>query len=133
MVVGTTVSVALRNIVLGIGGIIYLFTLAPTLTGGLLLGIPVIFVPVVLIGRRLRDVSRFSQDRIADVGAIVSETLGAMKIVLAFGQERRESERFAGAVEDAFSTSRRRHLRRTAMPHTVTPPIVGLQDPAMLQ
>src|SRR3546814_18303496 len=103
MVVGTTVSVALRNIVLGIGGIIYLFTLAPTLTGGLLLGIPVIFVPVVLIGRRLRDVSRFSQDRIADVGAIVSETLAAMKIVQAFGPERRERERFAGAVGDAFA------------------------------
>ncbi|HEY9553436.1 ABC transporter transmembrane domain-containing protein [Allosphingosinicella sp.] len=115
MVVGTTVSVALRNIVLGIGGIIYLFTLAPTLTGGLLLGIPVIFVPVVLIGRRLRDVSRFSQDRIADVGAIVSETLGAMKIVQAFGQERRESERFAGAVEDAFATARRRIRLRAVM------------------
>src|SRR3546814_10185963 len=117
MVVGTTVSVALRNIVLGIGGIIYLFTLAPTLTGGLLLGIPVIFVPVVLIGRRLRDVSRFSQDRIADVGAIVSETLGAMKIVQAFGQERRESERFAGAVEDAFATARRR-IRLRSEEHT---------------
>src|SRR3546814_11662387 len=58
MVVGTTVSVALRNIVLGIGGIIYLFTLSPTLTDGLLPGIPVLFVPVVLLGPRLRTVSR---------------------------------------------------------------------------
>src|SRR3546814_17345780 len=105
MVVGTTVSVALRNIVLGIGGIIYLFTLAPTLTGGLLLGIPVIFIPVVLIGRRLRDVSRFSQDRIADVGAIVSETLGALKNVQAFGQARRKSERCAGAGEGGLPTA----------------------------
>jgi ATP-binding cassette, subfamily B, bacterial len=115
MVVGTTVSVALRNTVMGIGGIIYLFTLAPKLTGFLLLGIPVILVPIVLLGRRLRDVSRFSQDRIADVGAIVSETLGAMKIVQAFGQERRESDRFAAAAEQAFATARRRILLRAFM------------------
>ena len=95
MVVGGTVSVALRNIVMGIGGIIYLFTLAPKLTAGLLLGIPVVIVPLVFLGRRIRSISRYSQDRIADVGAIVSETLSAMKIVQAFGQERRESARFS--------------------------------------
>ena len=115
MVVGQTVSVALRNVVMGIGGIIYLFTLAPKLTAFLLLGIPLIIAPVVLLGRKLRDVSRFSQDRVADVGAIVAETLGAMKIVQAFGQERRESERFSGAVEDAFSTARRRIRLRAVM------------------
>ena len=115
MVVGQTVSVALRNIVMGIGGIIYLFTLAPKLTAFLLLGIPLVIAPVVLLGRKLRDVSRFSQDRVADVGAIVSETLGAMKIVQAFGQERRESERFSSAVEDAFGTARRRIRLRALM------------------
>ncbi|MFC7498335.1 ABC transporter transmembrane domain-containing protein [Enterovirga sp. GCM10030262] len=115
MVVGTTVSVALRNIVMGVGGIIYLFTLAPKLTAGLLLGIPLVILPIVLIGRKLRDVSRFSQDRIADVGAIVSETLGAMKIVQAFGQERRESARFGSAVEEAFTTARRRIRLRAVM------------------
>lgn len=115
MVVGTTVSVALRNIVMGVGGIVYLFTLAPKLTGALLLGIPVIIVPIVLLGRKLRDVSRYSQDRIADVGAIVAETLGAMKIVQAFGQERRESERFTDAVENAFGTARRRIRLRAVM------------------
>jgi ATP-binding cassette, subfamily B, bacterial len=115
MVVGGTVSVALRNIVMGIGGIIYLFTLAPRLTATLLLGIPLVILPVVLLGRKIRDVSRFSQDRIAEVGTIVSETLGAMKIVQAFGQEKRESERFSGAVEDAFGTARRRIRLRAAM------------------
>ena len=115
MVVGTTTSMALRNIVLGIGGIAYLFTLAPRLTAGLLLGIPLVMGPVMLIGRRIRNVSRFSQDRVADVGAIASETLGAMKIVQAFGQERRESERFAGAVESAFATARRRIRLRAIM------------------
>jgi ATP-binding cassette, subfamily B, bacterial len=72
MVVGGTVSVALRNIVMGVGGIIYLFTLAPKLTGTLLLGIPLVVLPIMLLGRRVRDISRFSQDRIADVGAMVA-------------------------------------------------------------
>ena len=115
LVVGATVSVALRNVVMGIGGIIYLFTLAPKLTGALLLGIPVIILPIVFLGRKLRDVSRLSQDRIADVGAMTSETLGAMKIVQAFGQEEREGERFRTAVEGAFGTARKRILLRAIM------------------
>ena len=81
--VGTTISVALRNIVMGIGGIIYLFALAPKLTAMLLLGIPLVILPIVFLGRRVRNVSRSSQDRVADVGAMVDEVLGAMKIVQA--------------------------------------------------
>jgi ATP-binding cassette subfamily B protein len=114
-VVGTTISVALRNLVMGIGGIAYLFTLAPKLTGMLLIGIPVIIMPIVLIGRRLRDVSRKSQDRIADVGAMVDEVLGAMKIVQAFNQEGREAGRFERAVQNAFGTARRRIVLRSIM------------------
>jgi ATP-binding cassette subfamily B protein len=114
-IVGTTVSVALRNIVMGIGGVVYLFTLAPKLTAMLLIGIPVIILPIVVIGRRLRAVSRSSQDRVADVGAMVSETLGAMKIVQAFGQEPREAARFKSAVEAAFGTARRRIVLRAVM------------------
>jgi len=113
--VGTTVSVALRNIIIGIGGIIFLFTLAPALTAGLLLGIPIVILPIVFIGRKLSNVSRFSQDRVADVGAMVSETLGAMKIVQAFGQEDREHERFGGAVETTFDTAKRRIRLRAAL------------------
>ncbi|MEH6757216.1 MAG: ABC transporter transmembrane domain-containing protein [Parasphingorhabdus sp.] len=113
--VGTTVSVALRNMVIGIGGIAFLFTLAPTLTAGLLLGIPVVILPIVFIGRKLSNVSRSSQDRVADVGAMVSETLGAMKIVQAFGQESREAERFGGAVESTFDTAKRRIRLRAAL------------------
>ncbi|AMO72722.1 ABC transporter transmembrane domain-containing protein [Sphingorhabdus sp. M41] len=121
-VVGTTVSVALRNIVIGIGGIIYLFTLAPALTAGLLLAIPVIILPIVFIGRKLTNVSRSSQDRVADVGAMISEVLGAMKIVQAFGQEKREHERFSGAVESTFETAKRRIRLRAAM----TAIVIGL-------
>jgi len=121
-VVGTTVSVALRNIVIGLGGIIYLFTLAPALTAGLLLAIPVIVLPIVFIGRKLTNVSRSSQDRVADVGAMIAETLGAMKIVQAFGQQDREHERFRGAVESTFDTAKRRIRLRAAM----TAIVIGL-------
>jgi ATP-binding cassette subfamily B protein len=115
IVVGTTVSVALRNIVLGVGGIIYLFTLAPRLTSWLLIAIPPIVIPIVILGRRVRNISRSSQDRIADLGSIVSETLGAMKIVQGFGQEAREGSRFGEAVHQTFLTARRRVSVRAAM------------------
>ena len=114
-VVGSTVSAALRNALTGIGGIIYLFTLAPKLTGLLLLAIPLIILPIVLFGRRVRKLSRASQDRVADVGAMVDEVLGAMKIVQAFGQERREAGRFASAVEATFAAAKVRIATRAAM------------------
>jgi ATP-binding cassette, subfamily B, bacterial len=114
-VVGTTISVALRNLVTGIGGIIYLFTLAPKLAGMLLLGIPVIVLPIILIGRRLRKLSRSSQDRLADIGSMTAEVLSAMRIVQAFGQEKREVERFSDAVSLGFATARRRFSMRAIM------------------
>ena len=124
-IVGTTVSVALRNVVMGTGGIVYLFTLAPKLTLLLLAGIPVIILPIVLIGKRLQKLSRASQDRIAAVGAMVGETLGAMKIVQAFGQQGREGDRFAGATEDAFATARKRVLVRAVMTGIVIALVFG--------
>ena len=124
-VVGTTLSVALRNIVMGIGGIAILFALAPKLTGGLLLGIPVIILPIVFLGSKLRNVSRTSQDRVADVGAMIAETLGAMKIVQAFGQQDREAKRFGGAVESTFDTAKRRIRLRAVMTSIVIGLIFG--------
>jgi len=114
-VVGSSVSIALRNIATGIGGIIYLFALSPKLAGMLLLGIPIVILPMVIAGRRIRNLSRSSQDRIADVGATVSETLGAMKIVQAFGQQEREAGRFEQAVENAFNVAKRRMRMRAGM------------------
>jgi ATP-binding cassette subfamily B protein len=121
-VVGTTVSVALRNTVMGIGGIIYLFSLSPKLTAGILLGIPLIILPIVLLGRRLQKVSRTSQDRVADIGATTAEQMGAMKIVQAFGQEAREADRFSVAVEANFATAKRR-IRLRAI---ITATVIGL-------
>ena len=124
-VVGTTISVALRNIVMGLGGIVYLLALAPKLTAMLLLGIPVVILPIVFLGRRIRNVSRFGQDRIAEVGAMVDEVLGAMKIVQGFGQESREASRFAEAVERVFQTARRRIVLRALMTAGVIALIFG--------
>ena len=114
-VVGTTVSIALRNTATGIGGMVYLFVLSPKLAGMLLLGIPLVVLPVTIFGRRIRAHSRTSQDRIADVGALVTETLGAMKIVQAFGQESREAARFGAAVDATFAAAKRRIALRAVM------------------
>jgi ATP-binding cassette subfamily B protein len=114
-VVGTTISVALRNIILGVVCTIILFVLAPKLAAYLLLGIPVVVVPITFIGRRVRAISKRSQDRIADVGTVTSEVLGAMKIVQAFGQQGREAERFRTATETVFSVAKRRILLRSIM------------------
>lgn len=113
--VGTTASIALRNLVLAVGSVVYLFTIAPKLAAMLLVGIPLVLGPILFIGRRLRDISSKSQDRVADVGVIVDETLGAMKIVQAFGQEEREGQRFSGAVENAFGAAKSRIRTRATL------------------
>ncbi len=124
-VVGTTVSVALRNLITGIGGTIFLFALAPKLTAGLVLAIPLIITPIIYFGRRLRTVSRTSQDRVADVGSMVSEVLAAMKIVQSFNQEKREQQRFAAAVERTFEVAKRRIMLRAAMTAIVITLVFG--------
>ncbi|MEE4199769.1 ABC transporter transmembrane domain-containing protein [Erythrobacter sp.] len=124
-VVGTTVSIALRNTLTAIGGTLLLLYLAPTLTMGLLLGIPLVLAPIVFFGRKIRSVSRSNQDRVADVGAYVTEVLSAMKVVQSFGQERREGDRFGAVVERTFDTARRRIVLRAAMTSIVILLIFG--------
>ncbi|MEO7277512.1 MAG: ABC transporter transmembrane domain-containing protein [Sphingomicrobium sp.] len=114
-VVGTTVSVALRNLVLGVTCAAILFALAPKLAAMMLLGVPLIILPIVVLGRRVRAVSTRSQDRIAEVGTVTSEVLGAMRIVQAFNQQGREASRFAETVERVFVTAKRRILLRSVM------------------
>ncbi|MEI9928693.1 MAG: ABC transporter transmembrane domain-containing protein [Sphingomonas sp.] len=121
-VVGSTVSIALRNALTGIGGIAYLFVLAPTIAAYLIIGIPLVVTPIVWLGGRVRTLSRKSQDSIANIGAIASETLGAMRIVQAFGQEAREAERFQDAVARTFAAGKRRFAMRAVM----TALVIGL-------
>lgn len=118
-IIGSSVSIALRNLATGVGGIIYLFALSPKLAGMLVIGIPVVFGPVILFGQQIRSLSRTSQDRIADVGSTVSETLSAMKVVQAFGQEERELGRFRTIVDNAFAIARRRFAMRAFMTFTI--------------
>jgi ATP-binding cassette subfamily B protein len=132
-VVGSTVSVALRNLVTGIGGLAYLFVLAPKLAALLLLGIPVILGVLITVGRRVRTLSRASQDRLAEVGSVTSEVLGAMKIVQAFGQEGREAARFDATVDAGFATARRRIRLRAAMTALVIALIFGSITAVMWQ
>ncbi len=124
-VVGTTVSVALRNLIMVIGGVLYLLYLAPQLTLGLVIAVPVAILPIVWFGRRLRKLSRDSQDRIADVGAMTTEVLGAMKIVQGFNQEGREHARFSEGVAQTFETARWRILMRSIMTAIIITVIFG--------
>lgn len=124
-IVGTTVSVALRNIFIGIGGVTLLFGLAPSLTIWLLAGIPVVVLPIVFLGRRLEKASRNSQDNVASVGTIISEALAAIKIVQAFGQENREGVRFSDAVERTFVAAKKRIRLRAFLTALVMALIFG--------
>ncbi|WP_221792468.1 ABC transporter transmembrane domain-containing protein [Aquisediminimonas sediminicola] len=113
--VGTTISLGLRNSLTGLAGITYLFYIAPKLAAMMLLIIPIVIVPIRVIGKRLRAVARSSQDRVADVGTIISEVLSSMKIVQAFGQQQREGDRFERSVETAFGTARKRVMLRALL------------------
>src|SRR3954453_8645455 len=114
-VVGTTVSVALRNAILGIACIVILFALAPKLALQIMFGTSLVVFPIAILGRKVRAISSRSQDRIAAVGTVTSEVLGAMKIVQAFNQQDREANRFAEAVGNVFATAKRRILVRAMM------------------
>ncbi|NUQ17747.1 MAG: ATP-binding cassette domain-containing protein [Sphingomonas sp.] len=114
-VVGTTISVALRNTIMSLACVVIMFVLAPKLAGLMMLGVPLVMVPIILLARRVRAISVRSQDRIADVGTITSEVLGAMKIVQSFNQQGREAARFGDAVQRVFGTAKRRILVRAFM------------------
>jgi ATP-binding cassette subfamily B protein len=124
-VVSSGASLALRNTVMGIGGIIFMAIQSPKLTLLMLLVIPLTILPIIWLGRKVRAMSKTSQDRIAGVGTMVAEVLGAIKIVQAFTQERRETDRFGAAVEGAFDTARKRIRLRAVMTAVVITLIFG--------
>jgi ATP-binding cassette subfamily B protein len=107
-VVGSSVSVALRNALLFIGGLAMLFVTSAKLSSIILGLLVLVVVPIVLFGRRVRKLSRDSQDRIADASAMAGEMLNAMPTVQAFTHERIEADRFGASVENAFVTAMRR-------------------------
>ena len=115
LVVGATASVALRNLLLLIGGSIMLAITSPRLTGFVFLVVPIVIVPIVLLGRSVRKLSRASQDRIADVSAYVEESLNAVRTLQAFGHEPVDRQRFGAQVGEALSVAIRRVRARAAM------------------
>jgi len=114
-VVGSSLSMGLRNAVLFVGGMVMLILASPLISLSVLGAIGGVVLPAILIGRRVRRLSRASQDRVADASAMAGETLGAIAIVQAFGQEFREADRFAEATQRAFLTAIRRTQVRAAL------------------
>jgi ATP-binding cassette subfamily B protein len=114
-VVGTSISMALRNMLLFAGGLVMLFVTSPKLSSIILGLLVLVVVPIVLFGRRVRKLSRDSQDRIADASAMAGEILNAMPTVQAFTHEKIESARFGASVEGAFQTAMRRIRARALL------------------
>jgi ATP-binding cassette, subfamily B, bacterial len=104
-VIGSSASVALRNAINLVGGVIMLFVTNPGLTVMVMLVVPVVVVPILVFGRRVRKLSRASQDRIADVGAFAEETINAISTVQAFTHEDIDRFRFSKEVTNAFNTA----------------------------
>ncbi|MEE8321797.1 MAG: ABC transporter transmembrane domain-containing protein [Gammaproteobacteria bacterium] len=107
-VVGAGMSIALRSSFMLIGCLVMLFITSPRLTFMILLLVPVVVLPVGLYGRKVRRLSRATQDRIADSSSIADETLNAIQIIQAFTLERFQGQRFTDSVEDSFSAARHR-------------------------
>ena len=101
-VVGSSASIALRNLLLLAGGLVMLAITSPKLTGLIVVLVPVMLLPLILFGRRVRALSRRNQDRVADSSALAEEILSAMRIVQAYVREAWEAARFRAAVEDSF-------------------------------
>jgi ATP-binding cassette subfamily B protein len=112
-VVGTSISMALRNALLFVGGLAMMFVTSPKLSSIIIVLLVAVVVPIIVYGRRVRRLSRDSQDRVADASAMAGEILNAMTTVQAFTHERIEAERFAVSVERAFATAIRRIRARS--------------------
>jgi ATP-binding cassette subfamily B protein len=114
-VVGSSLSMGLRNLVMGIGAIAMLVYTNPYLMLQIVGALIVIVAPTVIFGRRVRKLSRASQDRVADSSAIAAEVLNAIPVVQSYAAEGREAERFNQSSTKAFNVAIRRSLARTVL------------------
>ena len=111
----TSISVALRNVLMLLGGVAYMLVVSPRLTGLILLTFPFVIAPLFLFGREVRKLTASTQDQFASAIGHAGETLDALEIVQAFGREASGARRFGEAVENAFRTSLRRMSARAMM------------------
>ena len=114
-VIGSSISIALRNLLLLIGALIMLFVTSAKLTGLVLLIVPTVIVPIILLGRKLRALSRESQDWIAASSGNASEALSSVQTVQAYTHERPSRDAFAKVTEQAFDAAKRRVGTRAVM------------------
>ncbi len=104
-VVGSSASMALRNLLMLVGGVVMMVVTSPKLTGLVVLVVPLVVVPILVLGRRVRRLSRLSQDGLGEVGAYAEESLNAIRTVQAFGHEALDRGRFGARVERAFEAA----------------------------
>jgi len=114
-VIGSSLSIALRNLLLLVGGLIMMFATSLKLSLFTLVGVPLVIVPIVFFGRRVRHLARQSQDRIADLGSRIDETVHEIRVVQAYGHEQHESADFADKVARSFDTARQRIRTRALL------------------
>jgi len=114
-VIGSSASMAIRNLLLLAGGLTMLAITSAKLTVLVLAGVPVVVIPIVLFGRRVRRLARATQDRVGDVGAYVDEALHEIRTVQAYGHEPEDRRRFAERVEAAFATALARIKQRAML------------------
>ncbi|MFT6092847.1 MAG: ATP-binding cassette subfamily B protein [Pseudohongiellaceae bacterium] len=112
-VIGSSASVALRNILIMIGGTVFLFITNPRLTSVVLICIPLVIGPIMYFGRRVRKLSRSSQDEIANVGAYVSESIQQIKTVQAYNHQEYDRAQFSAHVESALEVAIKRIKSRS--------------------
>ncbi|QGG80571.1 ATP-binding cassette domain-containing protein [Litorivicinus lipolyticus] len=117
--IGSSVSMALRNSLMMTGGLVMMLATSPRLTLIILITVPAVLAPIMILGRRVRSLSRQSQDRLADVGQNAIESIQEIKTVQAFNQVARTKVRFANEVESAFDVARRRIAQRSFLIATV--------------
>ena len=111
-VIGSSVSIALRNILMFFGGVILLFITNAKLSLIVLASVPFVVLPIILFGRRVRALSRTSQDRLADVGSYAGESLRHIKIVQSFNHQNVDLSQFENRVDQAFEISLKRIRQR---------------------
>ncbi|MEM1411155.1 MAG: ABC transporter transmembrane domain-containing protein [Pseudomonadota bacterium] len=114
-IAGTSLSIALRSTINIIGGVVMLTLTSPTLTAYILLGVPVVVLPMIWVGRRIRSLSRTAQDRVADTSGVAGETLEAIQTVQAYTLEGMQVGRYDDAVEYSFQAALQRIRTRAFM------------------
>jgi len=114
-VIGTSVSIALRNILILIGGTVLLAITSPKLTGLVSLCVPLVIGPIVIYGRRVRRLARTTQDRVGDIGAYADEAFHGIRTLQAFGHEDHDRELFGTQVDRSFAAALRRIRTRAQL------------------